>query len=72
MPPLKASEEIADALERNLNITLAKLQLAFDVAESETAHQFKGQTCTMIDKDGYHSCPICFFRRRVKAHLGIE
>jgi hypothetical protein len=45
------------------------LQAAFSQAETETAHQFNMQTCNMTDIDGSDTCPICYFRKRVKHHL---
>jgi len=58
--------------EQSVKLTLSQIQAAFDKAEQETADHFKGQTCSMIDRDGYHACPICHFRRLVKVHLGID
>lgn len=64
---MKAKEE-----KRKRDEFAKELQSAFDKAENETAEQFKSQTCTMEDKDGNHTCPICYFRRRVKHYMGIE
>lgn len=47
-------------------------QQAFDKAEQETADMFGGQACSMTDKFGQDTCPICFFRLRVKEHLGLS
>jgi hypothetical protein len=47
------------------------LNQAFDKAEQETADQYRGHTCTMTDKDDNDTCPICYFRQRVKVHLGL-
>lgn len=44
---------------------------AFNRAEGETAEFFNGQTCSLRDKEGHDTCPICYFRLRVKEHLGI-
>lgn len=50
---------------------LEALNHAFGLAENETAEQFGGKTCSLVDKDGNSTCPICFFRIRVKHHLGF-
>lgn len=50
-------------------ITDALLSMAFERAENETAEQFNQQTCSMVNKEGASECPICFFTKRVKAHL---
>lgn len=47
-----------------------KLQEAFDKSEDETARQFENRSCTIKDKDGKDSCPICFFRGKVKEKIG--
>lgn len=52
-------------------VTPEELQIAFDLAEDETARQYSERTCSLMDKDGNETCPICFFRQRVKNHLKI-
>jgi hypothetical protein len=54
-----------------ITITLDQLNQAFDKAEGETAHQFNSQTCSLEDRDGKQTCPICYFRQQVKKYLGI-
>lgn len=51
--------------------TSEQLMDAFNKAENETAEQFASRTCSIEDKNGEHTCPICYFRKRVRAHLGI-
>ncbi len=48
------------------------LALAFDKAEMETARMYNGHTCSMKNINGEEDCPICYFRKRVKEHLGLE
>lgn len=52
-----------------INITIQQLNDAFNKAENETAEQYNKQTCSLKDKDGDETCPICFFRQRVRAHI---
>lgn len=49
--------------------SIDEINQAFDVAESETSNQYNKQTCTMKDIDGNETCPICYFRARVKNNL---
>lgn len=53
-------------------IQLENINMAFNRAEEETAAQFNSQTCSMPDKDGDHTCPICFFRKRAKFYMGLD
>lgn len=66
---------VLDHLRRDLpGVVIVKadqLYTAFQAAEQETAEQYGGQTCGMLDKDEKFTCPICYFRQRVKAHLGL-
>jgi hypothetical protein len=57
--------------ELRFSISADDLQKAFDTAEVETAYEFDSQTCGMRDKEEKITCPICFFRMKVKEHLGI-
>ena len=52
-----------------LDTVISELDFVFDIAETETAHRFQDQTCSMKDKEGNEPCPICDFRQRVKARL---
>lgn len=45
------------------------LQIAFDLAENETAAHYGGATCSMPNSDGGEDCPICYFRGRVRIYL---
>ena len=52
--------------------TADQLTAAFDRAEAETSEKFAGATCSIKDKDGIETCPICWFRIRTKAALGVK
>lgn len=65
----RPAKEVAVAL---ITVTLEQLNSAFDKAENETADQYNSQVCSMNDRDGNDTCPICYFRQQVKKHLGIE
>ncbi len=47
------------------------LRQIFDTAETETAAEFEGRTCSMLNRYGEETCPICYFRQRVKEHLRL-
>ena len=67
----RCHERNADFQPDTLQIDFSKLDIAFNLAEEDTAKQFTSQTCSLTNKDGENECPICFFRRKVKEHLGI-
>lgn len=49
--------------------TMELLQKAFEYAEQETANYYEGRSCGVMDKEGKHSCPICYFRKQVKDYI---
>lgn len=49
--------------------TLDDLTKAFNEAEMATAHEFEGGTCSMLTRLGENTCPICYFRIRVREYL---
>lgn len=55
-----------------MEITLEMWKEALAKAETETATQFNGQTCSLINKDGQNECPMCYFSKRMKHHLGLD
>jgi hypothetical protein len=67
----RCHERNADFKPEALQIDFSKLDVAFNLAEEDTAKQFTSQTCSLTNKDGESECQICFFRRKVKEHLGI-
>lgn len=56
---------------KRVSIYFDQLQAASDKAEQDTATRYNSQTCSLQDVDGNHTCPICYFRQRVKVYLGI-
>lgn len=55
-----------------MEITPAQLERVFDLAEQKTAEQFGAEMCAMMNRNGNHECPICYFRARVKIELGLN
>ncbi len=75
-PTLENLEQLATLTGKPLiyfvgDSLLPALNDAFTKAEQETATHFDGATCSMPTIDGDETCPICYFRGRVKVHLGL-
>lgn len=47
------------------------LQHAFNLAEEDTANEFEGRTCSLLNRHGEETCPICYFRARVHERLRL-
>jgi hypothetical protein len=71
---LSESEQNSDRTEADkfLLVFLHQLNNAFDKAEQDTAQQYNSQTCSLEDVDGNQTCPICFFRQKVKGYLELK
>ena len=52
-----------------LTVTFEELHEIFLLAETLTAAQFDGRTCSLLNKDGRHECPICYFSGEVHKAL---
>jgi len=52
-----------------LTVTFEELCQIFARAEHDTAAYFDGRTCSLLNKDGRHECPICYFSREVHKAL---
>lgn len=48
---------------------IAKLQEVFSKAENDVAERFEGRACGVLNKEGIHECPICYFSKKVKDYL---